>query len=223
MHARARFHADLEGSGAGVSDVRVNELINTHLCTVWLELVNAGPSDYYSADQPYTTSTGILSYPLPDNFLRATRVLRVQDSQRSFPITPIEGDLRGDYRPPQGQFQLTMEYIPTAPVIDTSAGGDSTAFDGVAGYEELICKLVARDMAAKEGSADVRDRLDAESRFLLERIRSTAKRTGYSRDIVDREAEQRGDYWYSTGVNTIRAFRIRAGNIEFYDRRVVPG
>lgn len=221
IHTRARFHADKEGSGVGVSDVRVNDLINAHLCTVWLALVKAGPPDYYSTDYPITTVSGTLAYALPADFLKCTRVMRVIDVNRSYPTTEIDGDVRPYYQPPQGARSVTLEYVPAPPTIDTSSGGDATTFDGIAGYEELVCKLVARDICKKTQSTDMVQLLTGECQELLAQIKANAKRSSGSRHIIDRDTEDGNDMW-SLGTNAIRAYRIRAGNVELYERRIAP-
>ena len=205
----------MEGIDVGVLDARVNELLDLHKAEVYRELVMVGAPDHYSADWPITTGAGTVQYPLPDNFWKAVRLLRVLDANRSVPVTEINGHERGYYQPPQGTFSLTLEYIPGPPIWTQ----DSDTFDGIAGYEEYIAKLTAVDLLRKE-SSDA-NALRAECAEIRKDIRSSGKRTKTAQSITDVTFEE-DDFWYWSGTNTIRAWRLRAGNIEVYERRVRP-
>ena len=213
IRTRARLHADLEGTDVGVLDARVNELIDHHLTEVYRELVKAGPPDHYSSDQTITTVSGTLAYAVPADYWQTSAVYAEQDSSGRRPLREINSSQRIWYRPPQGAYTVYHEYIAAPPTLAL----DTSTFDGVAGFEELIAKLVARDLLAKE-RADAMG-LTAECMRLLAEVRSSGRRTRMSREITDVYASD--DYAWA-GTNRLLAFRLRAGNIELYERRVYP-
>jgi hypothetical protein len=153
---------------------------------------------------------------LPALFWKAVRVLRVLDALRSVPIVEINGHERGYYQTPQSAFNVNLEYIPGPPVWSS----DSDTFDGIAGYEEYIAKLTAVDLLNKESSNS--QALRAECEVIRAGIRSSGKRTKTAQSITDSTFEEDDDGYYWSGLNMIRGWRLRAGNIELYERRVRP-
>jgi hypothetical protein len=210
IHARARFDADLEGSNVGVSDVRVNDLINEHYAELWDLLGEAGAADYNAATTSVSVLPGIISYPLQVDFRRVTGVFAVQTPGRQRPVYPMSEGKFMQFRAPQTAVTMTVEYLPACPILDTSTGGDSLVIDGVSGWEGLIVKQVARRLLRKESSLEEAAALDGDIAEMKQRIRSCRKRTG-PLQINDRETQDR----WST-ANVISAYRLRGANIEFY-------
>lgn len=187
----------------------INALINLHFPVVYDLLVNAGPADYYAASADYAVSASTIVYPLPDDFMALVTggVLVQESSDYLRPIDPMQDRERQLYRAPVADCAVTMEYIPTCPVLDD----DADTFDGVDGWDELVSALSARDiLVQREGDTSV---VMAIASMSEKRIRSfSGQRTkGGPTYTVDVEL----DIGWPRSVQ-LDAYRLRGGNIEFY-------
>lgn len=217
IRARALFLAELDTATnfAPVSSPdRVGDLINTHMAVTWSEIVAAGPPDWASTTNSYAASSAS-TQALPASFMVETLVL-VADGDQQRPLVQMEDFDRSRFRTPQSSYTLTLEYVPAAP---TWTGTDSSGqtFDGIAGFEELICIRVARDLLVR-GKRDVSTLMAMEA---AERqrigLRGRRKQGGprYLRDVESADA-----YVYPITLG-LSAYRIRGTNIELFEPMVV--
>lgn len=193
-----------------VTNQEIQNWINSNLCEVYDLLVQAGPPDYYSKTEPFTTISGQLSYALPADFRSMTCLYGVLPDSRRVAIKEINDYERTRYITPQGAYDLEMEYVPVPPLLTAP----NMTFDGVSGWEELIVAMTARDMLMKEES-DVAAMMDRIER-LKGRIRTASSQRGAGpRYITD--VTLANNYGYLTGNQIqISGCRIRADNIELY-------
>jgi hypothetical protein len=214
IRARALFHAELDTATNFAPTSNVSDLINAHVAMVWSEIVDAGPPDWASSTEAYAASSAA-TQALPASFLQETLVL-VTDGSQKRPLVPAEDFDRGRLQAPTQSYTLTLEYVPTAPTW-TGADGAGQTFDGIAGFEELICLRVAIDLldrGKRDSSALVRKAVAEEARIAK---RGRRKRGGprYLRDV---ETAQR----LGTSSVPLVAYRVCGANIELYESLVTP-
>ena len=210
MRNRARSESDMVNS-TFVSDAEVNTWINSNLCEVFDMLVQAGPPDYYSVTVQFNTSPQQEAYPLPGDFRSLAVVYSVDpNSHRKRPVEVINDWAVAQYQPPQGTYTIQMRYIPVPPILNV----DSDTFDGVSGWEELICSMTARDMLMKEES-DVSAMLDKIER-LKGRIRTASSQRDGGPQYITNVNNARSWDWQFTD-SRIGGYIVRGDNIELYE------
>ncbi len=189
------------------TSTKLNALINLHLPAVYDTLVAAGPADYYSSDATVSVTAGTIQYALPSDFLALVNVFVHEGDDYKRVIDAMPDRARQGFRAPQMAGTITVEYIPTCPVLDD----DADTFDGVDGWDELVSAKVARDiLVEREGDTSV---VLGTIAMAEKRIRSysTSRHRGGSNMLTDVESDI---CWpYSVQIDT---FRLRASNIEFY-------
>lgn len=211
IRLRAKRAADMENS-TFVSDPEWQDIINAELCEVYDMLVQAGPPDYYSVTQGYTTVAGTLAYALPADFRSATVCYAKENVDQRRPLLEINDYRRAWYRPPQAAYNLELEYVPAPPTLVS----DSDTFDGVSGWEELIVAMSARDALMKEES-DL-TQIEGKIANLKGRIKTASSQRGAGPQyITDVDS---ANVWLYPSVVKVRAMRIRGDNIEFYEPSV---
>lgn len=225
LRTRALFLAELDSATNFGPTTNVNDLINTHVAATWREIVNAGPPDYVRLSNTYSTQTAS-SQTLPSDFYQETLVL-LHDGTRRIPLELLEDFERSFYQAPSTTYSLTVEYVPTAPVW-TSADADASTmvFDGICGFEELVCIRVAIDLMLRR-KHDI-SALTAREARELDSIKRLAKmKRGGPRYLRDVESPRRS----LTTSQTITKYRIRgtgasAGTVpyvvELYEPQVSP-
>lgn len=216
IRTRALFLAELDTATNYAPTANVNDLINAHVAMTWAEIVEAGPpADYAASTNAYAASSAA-TQTLPADFMRETLVLLHDGTQRR-PLVLMEDFARGRHQAPTSSYTITLEYVPTAPTW-TGADSGSQTFDGIAGFEELICIRVARDLLIR-GKRDVSAlmALEAAERARIA-TRGHRKRGGprYLRDVDAAYVSP-----YPTTV-TVSSYRIRGENIELYEPLVYP-
>lgn len=213
LRTRARQLADVEGD-PNITDAELTSLANRHLTEVFDRLVDAGPPEYYAASQTLTTSAGVSTYALPVTFRDLQQVFVHEDGEERRALLPMPTNARGRYKAPTGQWTLTLEYTPTAPVLVS----DADTFDGVSGWDELIVNLMARDVHAKresDPSIVMSNIARLEARITL---RGRNRDRGSPKRIVDLDevmTDQSPWGWMHT--TRLACYRLRAGNIELYE------
>ncbi len=190
--------------------MNVDDLINTHLAVTYTELAEYA-EDLYSVDMPLlTTQADVLAYALPVDFMRVSNVFAVQEEGQT-PVVELEDWATARYRAPRGAHQINLEYFPNPPTWTN----DNDRFDGIAGFEELICIRVARDLRFREKN-DI-SQVIALEQAERQRIMSKAKRKvggpRYMRDVDDSV----GQFPWSMVSNPIRGWRVRRNQIELYE------
>jgi hypothetical protein len=205
IRTRARRLADMENTQF-VSDAEVTDLVNEHYGELYDLLVKAGPPDYFAATNTFVTTPGVAQTALQIDFRNITTVYvqetNFQDKRQVRPLS--DGSISG-MRPPLQAYTIIVEYVPSPAVL----ASDSDTIDGVSGWEALIVKMVARDLLRKEES-DTQE-LAQDIAALKQRIRSSSHRG--PRVINDVEATYGFPY-----SSRICGYRLRAGNIELYER-----
>lgn len=216
MRDRSLFLADMVGATDFAILANVYDLINVHMAMVWGELVQAAPPDHYSSETTIVTTGSAVA--LPADFLAAIMLFADEGSQRRRPVRQIDAIDRVYYKPADAGLTTYLEYAQTAPKWATDGSAVSQSFDGVLGFEELICARVARDLRIREMtmSPDLQLKID-ELNAQVKTMARTRNR-GQPRRITDADSFDLISYTYSSNVN---AYRIRGSNIELYTSAVV--
>lgn len=208
----ARQLSDTENDDS-VTDAELTALANRHYPEVYDLLIEAGPPEFYSSSTTVSVTASTIQYSLQADFraLLGVYVHESNDVRRS--LMPMPEGARGQYKAPSQSVTVTLEYIPSAGTL--SSIGDTV--DGVSGWEELIVCRMARDVMAKlEKDPSI---VMATAAGLEQRIKNRSKNRdrGQPRRIVDLDEAYVTPPWGWTGVSRLRAYRLRAGNIEFYE------
>ena len=221
LRDRTRFLANIVGATTAYPNTTLTSILNSSICEVYDLLVEASPPDYYlskTAPAQVTTST---TYWItwPTDFRTLVNVYEVESTsglQRRLirPLNDEEASSVGTYAPVGAWYVL--EYVPAPPVYDiTGADADSaTTFDGVSGWEELVCAYAARDIREQQqrdiSSLQLKiDRLEA-------RIRANSKRDmGHSWSVSNVYATQR--YQFPSASNDlISGYQAQGSGIKLY-------
>lgn len=217
MRTWARQLSDTEND-PNITDAELTALCNRHLTEVYDRLVDAGPPDYYAATAPLTTANGTIEYALNATFRNLIAIyVRESTDERRF-LHEMRPQTRGNYKAPTGEWTCDVEYIPVPTVLEAS--GDT--FDGVSGFEELIANLMARDVMAKresDPSIVMANIARLETRIVS---RSRSRNKGGPKRIVDLDDVNVSPFPYGwTGSSRLACYRLRAGNIELFERLTV--
>lgn len=208
----ARELSDTE-SDTNVTDDELTALANRHHMEVFDRLVDAGPADYYASSTSISVTSGTAEYALPAAFRSLVAVLVRESSDERRHLLPMREMARGSYKAPTGSSTVILEYIGVPDNLEE----DGDTLDGVSGWEELIANLMARDVMIKR-EADP-GAVMANIARLEARINSRSRqrdRTG--KWITDMDEVGVSPYpWGWTGNSRLSCYRLRAGNIEFYE------
>lgn len=211
LTTRALQLADMESSSF-IGSSEATDAINAGIAYVWGELMRVSP-DQYSSDATLTTVSGTLAYSLPSDFMRVAAVYSVEASDGSRrPVPMVNTFNRAYYKTPTAVYSLILDYIPTA--VKLSSGSDT--FDGVCGYEDIVCAHAARRFLQKEESdVSVVQGILAEWRTS---IGQNFKAVTGPRDMTDVDAVDARIYPTTIGI---RGWRLRGANtsptIELYE------
>lgn len=212
LRAWIRQLSDTENDD-NVSDAELTALVNRHLAEVYDQLVDSGPPDYYASTHTISVTAGTSNYALDATFRALLEVLVHESGNERRSIRPMPEGTRGNYQPPTASGTVTLEFVPAAPVL--TSGSDT--FDGVSGWEELVVARAAIDVMSKlEKDPSI---ALAKAQMLEHRIkmRSRNRDRGQPKRIVDLDEVQAPWPWGTTGASRITCYRLRAGNIEFYE------
>lgn len=212
LRDRAKSESDMINS-TFVSNQEWQNWINSNLCEVYDLLVQAGPPDYYSVTQPFTTVPGQLAYPLPADFRSMTCAYGVIQTDMRRPIRELNDYELVNFRPPQVAADLFIEYVPVPPILQN----DLDTFDGVSGWEELIVAMSARDALMKEES-DISG-MEAKIANLKSRIRKASSQRGAGPRYIN-DVNNANSRLYPNTVQ-VSGCRIRGDNIEFFQPNVL--
>jgi hypothetical protein len=225
IRTRALFLAELDTATSFAPTTNVDDLINTHVAVTWGEIVALGPPDYVNLSQSYSTQTAS-SQTLPAGFYQETLVL-LHDGTQRIPLTLLEDFDRGHYQAPSSTYSVTVEYVPAAPVWTAGAADTSSmVFDGLCGFEELICIRVARDLLFR-GKRDLSAVMALEAAETERIAKRGGMKRGGPRYLRDVEATSRRCW----STQTITKYRIRgagptagtfAYSLELYEPLVAP-
>lgn len=196
-----------------VSDTELTALINRHLTEVYDLLIESAPPEYYASSTTVAVSAGTTAYPLEATFRALDGVYVHESGSERRRIYPMPEGARGRYKAPTASATVTLEFIPAA---ETLSNGSDT-FDGVSGWEELIVVRAARDIMIKR-EADP-SAVMATGAALEARIQSRSKNRdrGQPKRIVDLDDAATAFPWGWTNNSQVACYRLRAGNIEFYE------
>lgn len=200
-----------------VSDTELTALVNRHLTEVYDLLIESGPPDYYASSTTVSVTAGTTHYALAADFRALLGVYVHESNSERRPLMPMAEQTRGRYKAPTSSATVTLEFIPAAPTLTSG----SATFDGVSGWEELIVARAARDIMIKR-EADP-SAVMATAAAVEARIASRAKNRdrGAPKRIVDLdEVASSGWSWGWTNATRLACYRLRAGNIEFYESLV---
>jgi hypothetical protein len=200
LSERVLQRSNLEGASAFIKPYELTDLINGSLAE-WVDEVRATTwnGTYTRALHAITTSSGVASYPLPGDFLTLLSVdiaigggivssaHPYQEEQRNafrnMPLAagwgfsaPIYYQIQGtdiSFIPaPQGAYSVTVNYVPTAPVLSDP----NDTIDSINGWEEFIVLDAAIKCLLKAGEAETIPSLTQRLEQQRHRIRSMAPR-----------------------------------------------
>ncbi len=213
MRTWARTLSDTEGD-RNVTDTELTALVNRHLCEVYDLLVEGGPPEYFAASEDVSVVAGTIQYALHATFRGLLGVYVHESSDERRELRPMPASARGRFKAPTAATTVTVEFIPAASVL--SADGDT--FDGVSGWEALIVNRVARDVFKKRDVPE-NPSVTEDIATLTMRIRGRAKNRdrGAPRRIAD--LDEGNSTWPGgwSSNSRLACYRLRAGNIEFFD------
>lgn len=197
---RARQRANLEGALAFITPPELVGLVNLGVAAFVDEVRGTTWNGTYTrAPHIITTSLNRQTYPLPGDFVALLSVdvsvsagtvttarpyqEEERNAYRNFPVlggwstsSPIFYQVQGtdiSFIPiPQGAYSVTVNYVPTAPVL----ADPDDSIDSINGWEEFIVLHVAIRMLIKDGQLDVVPVLKALLDDERARIRSLAPR-----------------------------------------------
>jgi hypothetical protein len=212
LRTRLEQRADIQNDQS-VSLEEKNDLINEAITDLTDELVSSAPPDYFLTTATITTAADVLEYNVPDDFYKARSVQLDVGNQRRRGLSTMQPDMRIVLGPPDGEYTVYLEYIPTLPVLVD----DADTIDGVNGWEELVVLTAALKVYAKK-------RLDPS--FLIQQeqaARARVQKMAY-RDagapVRIKRASMR-DAVFPGWTQSLTHYRMRGDLIELY--RVVPG
>lgn len=194
-----------------IGDAWLTTRVNAHIADVWDRLVDAGPPERIAATETYTEVAGTPSVPLPALFRSFLDAYLVESSGERIPLREMRGGTRGNYRAPSTSYVVEIEYIQTAPVLVD----DGEAFDGICGWEDLIVKMMARDIAEKRDVSP--DAFLADIQMLQARIESRARsfNKGSPKYVTDLDDVHFRRPWSLTP--SVSTYRLRGENLELYE------
>ena len=197
-----------------VTDAELTALVNRHLAEVYDLLIDSSPPDYYASSTQVSVTNGVIEYPLDAEFRALLGVFVHESTDERRPLLPMPEGTRGRYKAPTSNVTITLDFIPAAPTLTSG----SNTFDGVSGWEELIVARAAIDVMTKlekDPSLPL-----AKAQMLEQRIRMRARNRdrGQPKRIVDLDDVTDVSWpWGWSGSSKIACYRLRAGNIEFYE------
>lgn len=212
LMAWARQLSDTENDDT-VTAAELTALANRHYPEVYDLLLEAGPPEFFASSTTVSVTASTIAYALQADFRALLGVYVHESSDERRPLMPMPEGARGQYKAPSQSVTVTLEYIPAATTL--SSGSDTV--DGVSGWEELIVCRMARDVMVKlEKDPSI---VMATAASLEQRIKNRSKNRdrGQPRRITDTDEATAGPIWGWTGGSKLGAYRLRAGNIEFYE------
>lgn len=212
LMAWARQLSDTENDD-NVTDAELTALANRHYPEVYDLLLEAGPPEFFASSTTVSVTAATIPYALQADFRALLGVYVHESTSERRPLMPMPEGARGQYKAPSQSVTVTLEYIPAATTL--SSGSDTV--DGVSGWEELIVCRMARDVMVKlEKDPSI---IMATAAALEQRIKNRSKNRdrGQPRRITDLDEASAGPIWGWTGGSKLGCYRLRAGNIEFYE------
>lgn len=208
MKTRARRGANMESS-TFITDAELTDLFTEHTQDLYDKLVEASPPDYYSTEYTFSTVAGTLTYALPSDFRSLVMVYAPEQVNGMRPLAQLTDLQRVNYRAPQGAYSVMMRYTPVFPgYVD-----DSSTFDGISGWDNLIVSKVIRDLLMKEESdiAVIQNKInDIEQRLLSQ---ASNRHQGMPRFISDYADIYSWPYPYT---NVLSAYQLRGNGLDLY-------
>lgn len=192
-----------------VTAAEVTDLVNDEWPEVYRLLVELGPPDYYSASTTIATVVGTVAYALPADFFDETTIYALDTNTYKRPLRKVQDWGLARVQSPTAVVNVTMEYIPSPPVL--AADGDT--IDGIAGFDSLLTCRVARRLLQKRKQDT--GSVDAEIGQLTAHLKAGATRSKGPRYIRDVE-DTWGLPYAMPYISTVSHYRIRGGNVEFY-------
>jgi hypothetical protein len=208
----ARQLSDTENDDT-VTDAELTALANRHYTEVYDLLIEAGPPEFYASTTTVSVTASTIAYALAADFRALLGVYVHESSDERRPLFPMPQGARGQFKAPSQSVTVTLEYIPAAGTL--SSGSDT--LDGVNGWEELIVCRMARDVMVKlEKDPSI---VMATAAGYEQRIKGRSKNRdrGQPRRITDLDEASVTAPWGWTGGTKLGCYRLRAGNIEFYE------
>jgi hypothetical protein len=196
-----------------VTDAELTALANRHYPEVYDLLIEAGPPEFYASSTTVSVTAGTIAYALAADFRALLGVYVHESSDERRPLMPMPEGARVQFKAPSQSVTVTLEYIPAASTL--SSGSDTV--DGVSGWEELIVCRMARDVMTKlEKDPSI---VMATAASYEQRIKNRSKNRdrGQPRRITDLDEAFVTAPWGWTGASKLGGYRLRAGNIEFYE------
>jgi hypothetical protein len=205
LQARVLQRANLEGAGQFIPPQELTDYINASIAEFVDEVRGTTWGGTYTrSSYSFNTANNTQVYALPQDFLSMLSVdvfitqgspvisaLAYQEEQRNifrnYPVLfgwgyahPVYYQIQGpniSFIPtPLGAYQVTLNYIPTAPVLTDP----DDSIDSVNGWEEMIVCDAAIKCLTKAGELESIPEIKAEREHQRERIRAMAARRDQS-------------------------------------------
>ncbi len=224
LRALARLYADERpevGTGAFVSVIELDQLLNYALAELYELLIDAGGHEYYETVAELTTAPNVATVSLPADFFRLLSVYlnwgsRQLEAMDALAHVDDRADLmnygvwargadkafreRGAvieiFPTPTTQTSLELRYVPVAPVLVN----ELDTFDGVDGWEKMVALKVAGEiLVIKKESPKAVLELFAQER---ERVQMLADKraAAYPDRVRDVTSLARGRNWRRLGL-----------------------
>jgi len=199
----------------------LDSLVNVHIQEEFDIEIKGSPPDFFSRDYLVTTRVNVLPYPLPDDFRSLQQVYVVEDQATGFmrPIRQVSDIQRLQFRAPQGEFTVNIQYCPSPPKLTDDEGPRGT-FSFISGGDELVVTLLARDMLTKQEQLPVLQQINLKLNELRMRVLTNSRTRNQSAPQYKVQVE---DYdwpfvYYTQNVNGYRLRGDAFGNpqIELY-------
>jgi hypothetical protein len=218
---RTRQRANLEGTAGGfLPDAELTDLVNGSIAD-WYDLVRGSTwgGQWYRQSWTFSTLPNVSAYALPVNCasiisidgmlapsLTPISCVRYQEEQRNwFKLLQIFGwfvnqavwyQIQGpnvNFAPvPQSAFTITINYVPTAPVL---AQFQNDKLDSINGWDEWIVLDAAVKCLVKDGQLDMIQELKAQREAQRMRIAAAAPQ----RDLNQSEGVHETGRWDAYG------------------------
>lgn len=221
LQARVLQACNLEGAGDFIPPQELTDYINGSIAE-WVDEVRGTTwnGTYSRKSYSFNTASNRQTYSLPSDFLALLSVdvfvtqgspvitaTAYQEEQRNYfrnypalsgwgMLTPVFYQLQGgniSFIPvPQGAYQVTLNYVPTAPILSDP----EDYIDSINGWEEFIVLDAAIKCLTKAGELETIPSLERRLERQRARIRAMApRRDQYAAETVHVVANRNIDEW----------------------------
>lgn len=213
LAARVRNLTD-SANDTHISDPEMYLALTSAVADTWDKILAAGVGQEGIKRVNFSTVANQQEYPLDTiaaDFFQLKTLYVDEGSGLLRPIGRVDPLEEQGLRPPTGQYNMRLHYVPAAPVFVTGA----ESFDGINGWEEHTVCTAALNIKAKK--MDDTGPYRARIREIEARMKAMANRNQDSPPRIVRRARQA--QWDRAVVpysNKVTAWDIRGPNLELF-------